>query len=469
MTYKNLHLLNRRAILILLGKLVISSSLFSGCGDRSTTDLEQENIDISPIEIKNRKVFAHYMVCCPSYGSTVEGMKKEILQAQSAGIDGFVLNCGGWFNEKYKLKSQMMYDTVKSLGTKFKLFFSLDGCCGNGPEVAIDMVTTFGRHPAQFMYQNQVVLSSWAAGDRSYWLDKVLNPLEKIGYSVCFVPFFYTEPVSELPNFNLIKKSYYAWWKDVVNGLFYFGAAGLPEEINQTAEAYAKFVRDVEKIYMAPLSPYYWGMKQSGGRRYYEYQGGEGIAVQWESIISKQNPQWVEITTWNDFNESYICPLSNDEQAHYYMDFLPRGFLKPHVGYLELSKYYIEWYKTGTKPEINTNSIYYFYRTHPKDINTSMDPLGPVYKRIGNLEDVIYLTTITKDILKVRVTSGKTQKTLQIFPGISHSRIVFSDGEQRFEVFKNGSKIIDKRGEPISSVISYYNFLMTTGFATELS
>lgn len=465
MVLPNLQRFNRRMILHWIALVVGAASFSSSCRRAtSQTEIAPSTATISSIEIKNRKVFAHYMVCCPSYGASAEGMKQEIQEAQAAGIDGFALNCGGWLSEDYKLKSQMMYDAAKDLGTDFKLFFSLDGCCGNGPEVALDMITTFGRHPAQFIYQDKVVLSSWAAGDKTYWLDQVLTPLEKLGYNVFFVPFFYTEPVSELPDLNLIKNSYNAWWKDVVDGLFYFGAAGLPKEINQSAEAYAKVARDANKLYVAPLSPFYWGRTQSNGRRYYEYHGGEGIELQWNSIISKQNPQWVEVVTWNDFNESYICPLLSDSHAHFYVD-PPQGFLKPHVGYLELSKYFIQWYKTGIQPSINTNSIYFFYRTHHKDIVALSDSLGPVSKRIGDLEDVIYLTTITKDALEIRVTSGVTQKTLQTLPGISHNRIPFTVGEQRFEVFRNGIKIIDKQGEPVSSVITHYNFLMATGHA----
>ena len=45
----------------------------------------------------DKKVFAHYMVCMPTYGgdSTVADYQREIRAAQAAGIDGFALNCGG--------------------------------------------------------------------------------------------------------------------------------------------------------------------------------------------------------------------------------------------------------------------------------------------------------------------------------------------------------------------------------------
>jgi hypothetical protein len=39
-------------------------------------------------------VFAHYMVCFAAQGERGEDYKREIQQAQAAGIAGFALNCG---------------------------------------------------------------------------------------------------------------------------------------------------------------------------------------------------------------------------------------------------------------------------------------------------------------------------------------------------------------------------------------
>ena len=42
-----------------------------------------------------KKVFAHYMVCCPMVGgsATLDDYKREIQEAQQRGIDGVALNC----------------------------------------------------------------------------------------------------------------------------------------------------------------------------------------------------------------------------------------------------------------------------------------------------------------------------------------------------------------------------------------
>lgn len=429
----------------------------------------RKNVSLNmPIEGKKKRVFAHYMVCCPSQGASLEGMMSEIKNAQAAGIDGFVLNCGGWLNGNYKVKSQLMFEAAENLNSGFKLFFSLDGCCNNTPQAAIDMVVSFSGRSAQFFYENKVVLSSWSAGNLSFWKDGVFTPLRKLGYDIFFVPFFFTETRSALPSLNQIRSSYDAWWNEIVDGLFYFGAAGLPEQIITSSEAYASVMHDAKKLYMAPVCPLYWGRIQANGRRYFEFRGGEGLALQWNSIIFKQDPEWVELITWNDFNESYICPGILDDVSRIYFKQTPFGFFKPHAAYLELCKYYIQWYKTGIQPSVETNAIFFFYRTHSKHLSAPFDQLGPVTQVKGDVEDIIYLTIFAEDILEIKVSSGSSQIVFQASLGINHYRVPFLPGEQQFEVFKKQVKIIDIKGEPISSTITHYNYFMTTGYAKEV-
>jgi len=55
-----------------------------------------------------------------------------------------------------------------------------------------------------------------------------------------------------------------------------------------------------------------------------------GLISQWQSIISNQ-PDWVEIVTWNDFNESsYLSPV--DDPGKYFSELqTPRRY--SHNGY----------------------------------------------------------------------------------------------------------------------------------------
>lgn len=153
------------------------------------------------------------------------------------------------------------------------------------------------------------MVSTFAGEQGLDWKGKILDPLRAEGINVCFVPFFYPRPnITELPDEQAVK-AHYLKWADTVDGMFYFGAGGTDVQLAASNAAYTKVMHDYHKISMASFTPFYWGNSQSNGRRYFETEGGKGTEVQWLSIIKSQ-PEWVEIVTWNDFNESYICPIN---------------------------------------------------------------------------------------------------------------------------------------------------------------
>src|SRR5262245_41178400 len=103
---------------------------------------------------KPRYVFAHYMVCFATYGETMEGYRREILEAQSANIDGFALNVGAWDDVQpyYKRRVKLMYDAAEQLDSGFKLFFSVDF---DGSSNIVDMIQTYAARPNSFRYQDK--------------------------------------------------------------------------------------------------------------------------------------------------------------------------------------------------------------------------------------------------------------------------------------------------------------------------
>jgi len=431
--------------------------------------LTSSGLKSAPTETK--KVFAHYMVAIPTYNQGVNGYKKEIQEAQAAGIDGFALNAGSWSVEtRYKTHVAEMFQAAQELNSGFKLFFSADMCCTLKSADISEMVRTYANHPNYFKYQNKPLLSTFAGEGygRDWWSNNVLNPLSRAGYSVYFVPHFYTNPVSETPDWKTVSSSYSAWWKDIINGHFYFGAAGLPQykspSLLSAGEAHAKVMHDNQKAYMATVSPQYWGDKQYGiGRRYYEFGGGEGLAAQWNSIVNTQKPEWVELVTWNDFNEAtYFSPAKDVDSTFPYLGHQP-GFHNEHGGALQLNKYFIDWYKTGQQPTIARDRLFFFYRTHPKDAS-STDPKGAVTWRFGDVQDVIYVTTMLTAPAELRVITGGVTKFYNVGRGMVHTRVPFNVGKQKFELWRNGVKITEQSGEDIVSNFSEYNFNYYTGY-----
>jgi glucan endo-1,3-alpha-glucosidase len=419
---------------------------------------------------KRHYVFAHYMVCFAARGERVDDYKREIQEAQAAGIDGFALNCGAWHNEShYPRRAQAIYQAAEELGTGFKLFFSVDfaGLKGHPPgefeSYVLDMVKTYGRHPNQLQKDGRTVVSTFAGESGIAWKKDILAPLKAAGYDVFLVPFFYPRPaVTELPDEAAVRE-HYRNWAELVDGMFYFGGAGTAAQLAASNAAYAKVLRETGKVCMCSFSPMYWGTVQRD-RRYYETCGGEGVELQWKSILQQQ-PDWVEIVTWNDFNESYICPIATPEPSDGSRpaQSVP-SYLKSrssHAGYLELSRYYMEWYKTGRQPPLG-DALFYFYRVHPKDAVAAED--RPVRTFHGPVEDVLYVTTMMTAPAELRVISGGTTSVQPLAAGIRHLRIPFSCGAQQFAVYRGGNCLLAKKGEPIADRIERYDFFPTSGF-----
>jgi len=207
---------------------------------------------------------------------------------------------------------------------------------------------------------------------------------------------------------------------------------------------------------MASVAPHYWGCAQpSLGRRYFESDGGEGLVLQWTSIITNQ-PDWVEIVTWNDWNEStYICPIE-DPSPYFTGAQTPRRYC--HAGYFELSKHYISWYKTGIEPAIGQDSLFCFYRVHSKTAVASNTNDLPVTWFIGNVADTVYATVFLTAPANLEITSGNKSSTNALGAGLHHVRTLFSSGPQKFTLRRNGSSVLAMQGADILASIANYDF-----------
>jgi hypothetical protein len=135
-----------------------------------------------------------------------------------------------------------------------------------------------------------------------------------------------------------------------------------------------------------------------------------------------------------------------------------------HAGYLELNRYFIEWYKTGQQPAVRQEGLFFFYRTHPKDSVVGGDT--PVEVREGAIEDVLYVTTLTNAAAELRVTTGGVAAApVPVAPGLRHHRIPFKPGAQRFELWRDGKAIAAADGAAIEAQPKHYNFVTATGYA----
>lgn len=432
-------------------------------------------------------VFAHYMVCNRDYGGSVAGYERDIQEAQAAGINGFALNCGAWNGANYKGDTGSLFQAAQAVAPdgSFKLFFSADMTGLSYAEV-VQMMTAYASHPNYWRIAqttatgtvNRPVLSTWGgeggtwdgpttASVKARWQNLVLTPLKAAGINTYFMPFFFMSSANGQgadTNSGTISAEVSGLLSGLADGFFYLPSIGCPVDKTQnvfaTAETFSATLKAAGLGSMSSVTPQYWGSRQTYlGRRYLEYDGGEGLTAQWTSIINVQKPDWVECFTWNDFDEAtYFSPIDDVNKYWPYAAHPALGFYKSHAGALKLNQYFINWYKTGVKPAVTNDSMYCFYRTHPKAAVATNDYVGPINWFIGDCQDDIYITTILTAPASLVVTTGSQTVTLPVAAGLVNTRVPFQVGAQSFQIVRGGQTVVSQIGTPIVAAPAEYNF-----------
>ncbi|WP_442890105.1 endo-1,3-alpha-glucanase family glycosylhydrolase [Congregicoccus parvus] len=417
-----------------------------------------------PVEHETRRVFAHYMVCCPTAGgdATVDDFAREIVAAQSRGIDGFALNLGGWSREPhYKDKLAAIYAAAATLDSGFLLFPSADFCCGLSDDDVIDLMESVYDHPNQFRFDGRPLLSSFSGGEN---LGAIAARLASAGRPVSLVPYVFPLPPVEHPRGRQIEDV--AARIPTADGFFFFAGPGTPAQHVETNARLAHQWLGAGKVYMAGITPWYRGL--GGNYRVYEGLGYEGTAAQWENAIRLRIP-WVQIVTWNDWGEaSYIAPFGPPESTDLWSGHW--GPTPSHEGWLDASRHYIEWFKTGAPPVIRRDEIFYTYRTHSKHARGLVKPGGPDSDRpagASSLVDSIFVTAHLTAPARLVVSCGERSTAFALAGGVHHVRAPLDEGTPRFRLERDGEVVIDKTGEhAISSRDAWTNFNPFAGSAS---
>jgi len=382
-------------------------------------------------------VFAHYMVC---YGNSVEFYKSEIELAQRNGLDGFALNCGSWFQNKNYIKSaEGLYQAAKELGTGFKFMFSVDWLgIRNYERDMYDMVKRFYEHPNQFRHQGKAVISTY--GGRIPQFQGVFKKFADEALEVFFVPNLSQQRFSA--NRSLESTLELLDSRPFVDGLFYFAVDGSVAEIMRTNATMCRAARMRGKVYMAGACPSY----NSPNLR--DHYGIEGYDAIWRSII-RDGADWVEIVTWNDYNE--------DSNLMAYRWSYPRNTERQYSDhdetFLDATSYYAAWYKSGRRPEITQDRLYYAYRNRSHwlrrawdvkqekwvDLTTEKWPFDQVH---DDAKDNVYVTTMLTAPAELTVElAGKSHRFAQP-EGVAHVRVPLAGGVPRFDLSRDGNVLV---------------------------
>lgn len=251
---------------------------------------------------------------------TIETYREEIKMAKSAGIDGFFVS---WFNDPVSNHDlQSLLDAAQELDFKIAIYLEslLDGSVNPEIEGWIrHAIGTFGSQPAYMRLNDKPVIMvyGYLAAPFADWKTRFAN-LRAQGFEASYFP-------------------------DSVNPVDLDISTGLHRYINldkndlepvnaALARSVHMISREFErKFFVATVSPGFNNCPYDAGNPLDEIsrENGAFYERQFTAAINA-NPDWIMITSWNEFGEStHVRPSE-----------------KYGVEYLEMTRFFIEKWKT---------------------------------------------------------------------------------------------------------------------------
>ncbi|POW03033.1 hypothetical protein PSTT_11390 [Puccinia striiformis] len=396
---------------------------------------------------------------------TRQDWKTQISLAASHGIDAFALNVGSpdrWQVDQVNTAYDVATQITATSGQPFQLFLSLDmSVIQTAPDVAT-WVTKFAPMKSQLLVGGKAFISTFSGESNLFgasnvstgWKAAVKAPLAALNPPIeaVFVPAWSSLDPSTAVSMN-----------PVVDGIMTWKAWPTGNETSNTSVD-SLFQADAKKngkLYMASVSPCFYTHYSD---KNFMFKSDDNLYLnRWQELIAMPiQPDYIQIVSWNDYGEShYIGPIAGTPPAG---TTWISGF--DHQAWLDMTDYFIKWYKTGSPPAITEDKVYYNYRPHSATAFAIRDPLGPP-ANVSVSTDAVYAAVFLapdSPVKQLRITIGSdTQSFNQLKLG---SITTFtapwtgSGGDVRVELLDGaGTYLMSGKGQrSISNDIHGYNF-----------
>lgn len=182
------------------------------------------------------------------------------------------------------------------------------------------------------------------------------------------------------------------------------------------------------------------------------------------------NPDIIEIQSWNDFCEShYIRNLpSQDINAKDFVELGQMGayvYGQDHSPWRLMAKYYIGWWKTGSRPAVTQDQVVFWHRTHPKNaicssgsstgVRNSQMPVDAVFAwALVSQPSTISMSVGVNKYWTFRADSTGPSMGMVPFP-----KSLASNVSPEVAIVRGGKTVaVNKSSRPIEPGCSYPNF-----------
>ncbi|WP_194420395.1 endo-1,3-alpha-glucanase family glycosylhydrolase [Microbacterium abyssi] len=343
----------------------------------------------------------------------VDNLRTEIRQAKSAGIDGFFVNVMS--------VSGLNWETTVNLFAageleNFDIIPMVDGTTSisrlSPAQVASSLATLY-ESPAAMKVGADYLLSSFKAeGPGAAWWKEIISLLEtKYDVPVSFQAVFLAASDANMTAFAPFSDSFGNWGERN------------PRVINKLP-VYDDQAEEYGKDWMEPVAPQ--DMRPRLGA-YAEAGNTEALRAAWSKAI-RDDVEYVQMVTWNDYSESTQFAPS---MAH-------------GSAYLEISRYYSDWYHTGTAPRITEDQLFLTHRVQFASAVSSVEhePIQPSLSGSkGDVRDTAEALVFLTAPATVEITVGGSTTRFDAPAGVSAFTAPLKVGSVQAKIIRAGAAV----------------------------
>lgn len=362
----------------------------------------------------------------------LQDMRTEVRQAIAGGLDGFTLNVlqlEDGSDPRLWRNAELLMQAAHDVDPEFKIVIMPDMAASlvkEDVERVAEGVARLADHPAAYrLPDGRLLVSPFKAEAHSpQWWGSFLEEMEEEhGVAVALLPTF----VGDV-------RRYAADFADISYGLSSWGsrnpgindpeAAGGGSPRALAEEAIGRGLKWMQPVSVQDERP--------NQGIYDEAENTTNLRRTWQ-LARVTGADLVQIPTWNDYTEGTQLAPS-----------VMHGWT-----FLDLSAYYLTWYKTGAAPEIVRDAVYLTHRTQPVDAEPTYDQSELMERRRGGspARDTVEALTFLTEAGTVELRVGQASHRCQADAGIDTCVVPLGVGQVSARVLR-GDEVVARVTSP---------------------
>jgi hypothetical protein len=369
----------------------------------------------------------------------------EVRQAEAAGLDGFIWEYHTSSDARWNELPDML-TAAHAVDPGFRIMLSPDfpTTAGATTDSVYDDIMSVKSNAAIYKDTagNIVLAPFYPERQPATWWTGLVSRLSTAGVKTTLNPIFLSWAQGQYPEWNTSSLLGYSQWGTRTDS----GVSGLNTDNTQ---AHAR-----GKLWMQPIA---FEDTRSYDGRYWESSNSSLLRDEFTSAI-QNDADSIAMITWNDYTESWVAP--SQERGH---------------AILDVSAYYIDWFKTGVAPTITKDALYWFHRSQPTTAPFTNTPVGrsgqAITMNIANgdpASNQVELLAFLKTPGTLVIKQGSNVQTENAPAGVVSFKVPLVAGTTPiFELQRNGTTTITQTSNtPIRSSVAYQDMIYHAGGGT---